>query len=90
MLSIFTWTFWTFLCLLWINVYLSLLIVFFFFFNWEACFSILSFMSNLYILEISPLSVASFATIFSQSIGKTPLLNYTIFLPYWFVSLLCP
>ena len=63
---------------------------FFFFFNWDACFSILSFMSNLYILEISPLSVASFATIFSQSIGKTRLLNYTIFLPFWFVSLLCP
>ena len=32
-------------------------------------FLILSYMSNLYILEINPLSVASFANIFSHSEG---------------------
>ena len=47
---------------------------------------ILSCMSCLYILEISPLSVPLFANIFSQSIGKTHLLNYTQFLPLWFVT----
>ena len=32
-------------------------------------FLILSYVSSLYILEINPLSVASFANIFSQSVG---------------------
>ena len=40
------------------------------FFSWAVCFSlILSFMNCLYILEINPLLVASFANIFSHSVG---------------------
>ena len=39
------------------------------FFDWVVCFLILSCMSCLYILEIKPLSVASFANTFSQSVG---------------------
>ena len=36
-------------------------------FDWVACFSGISCMSCLYILEINPLSVVSFAIIFSHS-----------------------
>ena len=39
------------------------------FFDWVVCFLILSYMSYLYILEISPLFVSLFANIFSHSIG---------------------
>ena len=39
------------------------------FFNWVVCFLPLSCLSCLYNLEIKPLSVASFATIFSHSLG---------------------
>ena len=38
-------------------------------FDWVVCFLILSCMCCLYILEINPLSVASFANIFSPSVG---------------------
>ena len=38
-------------------------------FDWIICFLMLSCMSCLYILEINPLSVASFADIFSHSEG---------------------
>ena len=38
------------------------------FFNWVICFLLLNCRSYLYILEINPLSVASFANIFSQSV----------------------
>ena len=54
------------LCLLWRNAYLDLLPLFF---DWVVCFLILSCMSCLYILEINPLLVASFASIFSHSEG---------------------
>ena len=39
------------------------------FFDWDVCFLVLSCMSCLYILEINPLSVVSFAIIFSHSEG---------------------
>ena len=68
MLSIFSCAFLSSVCLLWWNVYLHLL--FFFFFYWVVCFLILSCMSYLYILEIDPLLVASFANIFSYSVGR--------------------
>ena len=66
MLSTFSCVFWPCVCL-WRNVYLDLLPIFwlgdFFFFFWLSC------MSCLYILEINPLSVTSFANIFSHSVG---------------------
>ena len=40
-----------------------------FFFYWVVCFSLLSCMNCLYILEINPLSVALFANIFSQYVS---------------------
>ena len=66
MLSIFSCAFWLSVCLLWRNVCLDLLPVF-----WLDClvFLILSCMGCLYILEIKPLSVASFANSFSHSVG---------------------
>ena len=63
MLSIFSSAYWPSVCLLWRKVYSGLLPTFQFFFNF-----LLSCMS-FYILEIKPLSVASFATIFSDSVG---------------------
>ena len=65
-LSIFSCAFWPSVYLLWRNVYLSLLPIFRLGFLF---FLILSCMSCLYILEINPLSVASFANIFSRSVG---------------------
>ena len=50
-------------CLLWRSVYLGLRPIF-----WLGCL-LFCCMSCLYILEIKPLSVASFANIFSQSVG---------------------
>ena len=38
-------------------------------FDWVVCFSALSCMSCLYILEVNPLSVVSFAIVFSHSKG---------------------
>ena len=66
MLSIFSCTSWPSVCVLWRNVYLGLLPIF-----WLGClvFLILSCVSCLHILEINPLSVASFANIFSYSEG---------------------
>ena len=66
MLSILSCVCWQSVYLLWRNVYLSLLPIF-----GLGCsfFWILSCMSCLYILEINPLSVASFANIFSCSEG---------------------
>ena len=64
MLSIFSRVYWPSVWLLWRNVYLGLLS----FFDW-VIFLLLSCMSCLYILEIKPLLVASFADIFSQSVG---------------------
>ena len=66
MLSSFSCASWPFVSLLWRDVYLGLLPIF-----ELGClfFLILSCMSCLYILEINPLSVDSFANIFSHSEG---------------------
>ena len=63
-LNIFPWTCWLSVCLLWRNIYLGLLPIF-----WLGCLFIfiLSCMSCFFTLEIKPLSVASFANIFSHS-----------------------
>ena len=66
MLSIFSCASWPSVCLLWRNVYLGLPP---FFWLGRLFFLVLSFMSCCYILEITPLSVASFANIFSHSEG---------------------
>ena len=50
---------WPFVCVLWINIYLGLLPIFI------ALFVVVELYELLYILEISLLSVASFANIFS-------------------------
>ena len=63
MLSIFSCVFWPSVCLLWRNVCLGL---FAHFLIGLFVFRILSCMRCLYILEINPLSVASFAIIFSH------------------------
>ena len=60
-LSIFSYVYWPSVCFLWRKVCLGLLPIF-----WLDCFSDMSF---LYIFEINPLSVASFAIIFSHSEG---------------------
>ena len=65
MLSIFSCVCWQSVYLLWRNVYLGFLPIF-----WLSLFFlILCCMSCLYILEINLLSVASFENIFSQSVG---------------------
>ena len=51
-------------------------------------FLLLSYMSCLYILEIKPLSVASFANIFSQSIGCLFILFMVSFAVQKLVSLI--
>ena len=64
MLSIFSCICWLSVCLLWRNVCLGLPLIFFI----ELfILLILSYMSYLYILRINPLSVATFANIFSNS-----------------------
>ena len=60
MLSIFSCVYWPYACLLWRDVHFLIGLFIF----W-----ILSSMSCSYILEINPLSVASFANIFSHSEG---------------------
>ena len=82
MLSIFSCVCWPSLCLcfLWRNIYLSVPLGFY----WVVWVSfILSRMSCLYILEINPLSVASFANISSHSESCLLVLFYL-----WF-PLLC-
>ena len=63
--EIFSRVCWPFVFLLWSNVYLGLLPIFY----WVVFVLILSCMSCLYILEINPLSASSFANIFSHSEG---------------------
>ena len=63
MLSIFSCACWPSAFFLWRNVYLGLLPTF----DSVVVSSILSCMSHLYLLEIKPSSVASFANIFSHS-----------------------
>ena len=57
---------WPSICLLWRNVYLDLLPIFWFFF---FLVYMLSCISCWHILEINPLSIASFANIVSHSVG---------------------
>ena len=65
-MSIFSCAYWPSVCLLWRNVSLDLLPIF-----RLSClvFLLLDYMSCLYILELKPLLVASFANIFSHSVG---------------------
>ena len=58
------------------------------FFDWVVCFLILSCMSSLYILEVNPLSVASFANIFSHSEGCVFVLFIVSFAVQKFFSLI--
>ena len=80
-----------FMCLLAIrttsleNVYSGLLSIF-----WLGCLSLLSCMSCLYILDINPLLVASFANIFSHSIGCLFLLLIVSFAVQKLLSLIRP
>ena len=69
--------------LLWRNVCLGLLPIFWFFF-----FFVLSYISSLYILEINPLLVASFANIFSQSVGCLFILLMVSFAVLKLISLI--
>ena len=65
--AFFSCVYWPSICLLWRNVCLGLLPIL-----WLGCiffFLILSCMNCLYILEINPLSVASFVIIFSHPEG---------------------
>ena len=86
MLSIFSCAHWPSVCLLWRNVYLGLLPIF-----WLGClggFLLLSCMKCLYILEIKPLLVTSFANIFSQSIGCLFILLMASFAVQKLISLI--
>ena len=66
MLSIFSCAWWPSACALWRNVYSVLLPIF----KSGFCFFLmLSCMSCFYVLDINPLSVISFANIFSHSVG---------------------
>ena len=64
MLSIFSCASWPSVCLLWRNVYLGLLPIF-----WLGCFFNIELHELFIYLEINPLSVDSFANIFSHSEG---------------------
>ena len=57
------------------------------FFDWVVRFIVLSCMGCLYILEIKPLPVASFANIFSQSTGRLFVLFTVSFAVQKLVSL---
>ena len=73
MLSIFSCVCWPFVYLLWRNIYVGLLPIF-----WLFCILLLlSCMSCLHILEIKPLSVASFENIFPYSVG-CPLILFMV------------
>ena len=62
MLSIFSCAYWPFVCLLWKDVYSGLHFLI-------ELFLLLSYMSCLYILNMKPLSVITFANIFSHSVA---------------------
>ena len=73
MLNIYSCAFWPPVCLLWRNVYLGILPHLLFFF-----FNILIFMRCLYILDINLLLVASFANIFSHSMGVLLMVSFAV------------
>ena len=85
MLSIFSCVCWPSVCHLWRNVYIDLPPSFL---DW-VCFSVLSYMSCLYILEINLLSIASFANIFSHSEGCLFILLIVSFATQKLLSPLC-
>ena len=62
-INIFSRAYLPFVFLLWRNVYLDFLPIF------QLDYLLLSCLNCFYILEIKPLSVASFANVFSQSVG---------------------
>ena len=79
MLNICSCAFWPSVCLLWWNSYLDLLCIF----GLDCLFFLIqSCMSYLYILEINPLSVASFANIFSHSLACL----FALFMVYFAVQ----
>ena len=75
-ISIFSCVCWPSVCLLGRKVCLDFLLIFF---DWVVLFLILICMSCFCILEINPLSVASFANIFSQSISSLFILFLVFF-----------
>ena len=77
--------YWPSVCLLWKNVCLGLLPIFLIAL---FVFLLLSCMSCLYILEIKPLSVTSFANIFSHSLGCLFILFMVSFAVQKLVSLI--
>ena len=83
-LTIFSCASWPFICLLWRNVYLDLLVILL------GCLFvfILSFLCFLYILEICPFLVASFANIFSHSVSCLFFLLMVFFTVQKFLSLI--
>ena len=86
--SIFPCAYWPSVCPLWRNVYLGLLPIF-----QLGCFLfvlgvLLNYRSCLYILEIQPLSAASFADIFSQSVGCLFIFYMVFFALQNFLSLI--
>ena len=66
MLSIFLCVFWPSICLLWRNIYVGLLHIF-----WLGCLFlfVMGYLGFLYILEVKLLLVTLFANIFSHPIG---------------------
>ena len=85
--EIFSFLFFFFhsVCLLWRNIYLGLPLIFLI---GMFIFLTLSFMSCLYILEINPLSVASFANIFSHFVGYLFILFVVFFAVQKLLSLI--
>ena len=71
------------MCLLWRNVYLGLLPIF-----QLGLLLLLNCMSCLYILEIKPLSVASFENIFPHSVGCPFILFMVSFAVQKLISLI--
>ena len=90
MLSIFSCAFQPSVCLLWRSVYLNLLPMLWLGCSFVCLLFILSCISCLYIWEINLLSIASFANIFSQSIGCLFILSMVCFAVQKLLSLIRP
>ena len=84
MLSIFSCAYWPSVFLVWRNVCLGLLTIF----GYGHLLFLLSCMSCLYILESMPLLVASFANIFSHSMGCLFILFMVSFAVQKLISLI--
>ena len=81
-LSLFARAFWPSVCLLWRNVCLTLLHIFYL----VVCFFDIDLHELFYILEINLLSIASFANIFSHSVGCLFILFMVSFAVHKFVN----